>query len=180
MAYTRTRWEESATPLSAENMNNIEDGIEEALAFGRNETIDLMQPIGSLYLTTSSTNPNLTFGRGTWVLFGSGRVPVCVDTTKTEFDRAEKTGGESVHSHTNPTTGSTALTIEQIPPHTHGYETGFGVTGGSGTTSSFRNKSTAQTESAGGGQGHTHTMGNTGEASSMMPYITCYIWKRIG
>lgn len=29
MAYTRTQWEESVTPLSAQNMNNIEDGIEE-------------------------------------------------------------------------------------------------------------------------------------------------------
>ena len=29
MAYTRLRWVESETPLSAQNMNNIEDGIEE-------------------------------------------------------------------------------------------------------------------------------------------------------
>lgn len=31
MAYIRTEWENNQTPLSAENMNNIEDGIEEAL-----------------------------------------------------------------------------------------------------------------------------------------------------
>lgn len=31
MAYTRTEWENNQTPLSAENMNNIEDGVEEAL-----------------------------------------------------------------------------------------------------------------------------------------------------
>lgn len=29
MSYTRTQWVESETPLSADNMNNIEDGIEE-------------------------------------------------------------------------------------------------------------------------------------------------------
>lgn len=29
MAYTRTNWVSGETPLSAENMNNIEDGIEE-------------------------------------------------------------------------------------------------------------------------------------------------------
>ena len=29
MSYTRTNWLESETPLSADNMNNIEDGIEE-------------------------------------------------------------------------------------------------------------------------------------------------------
>lgn len=32
MAYTRTTWVESETPLSAQNMNNIEDGIEELQA----------------------------------------------------------------------------------------------------------------------------------------------------
>lgn len=32
MAYSRTQWRESETALSAENMNNIEDGIQEALA----------------------------------------------------------------------------------------------------------------------------------------------------
>ena len=29
MAYTRTNWVSGSTPLSADNMNNIEDGIEE-------------------------------------------------------------------------------------------------------------------------------------------------------
>ena len=32
MAYTRTRWREGATPPSAANFNNIEDGIEECMA----------------------------------------------------------------------------------------------------------------------------------------------------
>lgn len=31
MAYTRTTWRTGETPLSAGNMNNIEDGIEECL-----------------------------------------------------------------------------------------------------------------------------------------------------
>lgn len=31
MAYTRTNWENNKTQLNATNMNNIEDGIEQAL-----------------------------------------------------------------------------------------------------------------------------------------------------
>lgn len=31
MSYTKTIWRTGETPLSAENMNNIEEGIEEAL-----------------------------------------------------------------------------------------------------------------------------------------------------
>lgn len=32
MAYVRTRWVSEETALSADNMNNIEDGIEESLS----------------------------------------------------------------------------------------------------------------------------------------------------
>lgn len=32
MAYTRTNWENNKTQLNATNMNNIEDGIEQALS----------------------------------------------------------------------------------------------------------------------------------------------------
>ena len=32
MAYTRTHWVSEETALSADNMNNIEDGVEEAIA----------------------------------------------------------------------------------------------------------------------------------------------------
>lgn len=32
MAYVRTVWEEDTTPLSADNMNNIEEGISDVLA----------------------------------------------------------------------------------------------------------------------------------------------------
>lgn len=46
MAYTRTNWESGVTPLSADNFNNIEDGIEElnsnkinGVTTGRNVTI---------------------------------------------------------------------------------------------------------------------------------------------
>jgi len=31
MAYQRTTWRTGETPLSADNMNNIEDGIEECI-----------------------------------------------------------------------------------------------------------------------------------------------------
>lgn len=33
-------------------------------------------PIGSIYLSTVSTNPSALFGFGTWKAWGAGRVPV--------------------------------------------------------------------------------------------------------
>lgn len=50
-------------------------------------------PVGSIYMSVNSANPSTLFG-GTWVSWGSGRVPVGVDATQTEFDVVEETGGE--------------------------------------------------------------------------------------
>lgn len=66
-------------------------------------------PIGKLYFSTSNTNPAEILGFGTWVLWGSGRVPVCVNESDTNFNTVEKTGGES----------SITLSTSQIPSHTH-------------------------------------------------------------
>ena len=49
MAYTRTNWVSGETPLSAGNMNNIEDGIEE-----------LNSKIGAISTTSKSTNTSVT------------------------------------------------------------------------------------------------------------------------
>ncbi len=49
-------------------------------------------PIGAIYLSVDSTNPSKLFG-GTWVGFGAGRCLVGVDTSQTEFNTAQKTGG---------------------------------------------------------------------------------------
>ena len=72
------------------------------------EVIDLVYPIGSIYLTVSNENPTVLFG-GSWQEWGKGKVPVGVDSTQTEFDTVEKTGGSKLlqsHSHTGTTNES--------------------------------------------------------------------------
>lgn len=44
MAYRRTTWQTGETPLSAGNMNNIEDGIEECLV--EQDVKDLFATLG--------------------------------------------------------------------------------------------------------------------------------------
>lgn len=69
------------------------------------------------------------------------------------------------HSHTG-ITGSTVLTADQIPAHTHTYslaggaalELGTGVSG----TSGYNTLTTTASGSTGGGLGHTHTIGSDG------------------
>lgn len=69
----------------------------------------LAWPVGSIFMSTVSTNPSTLLGGGTWAAWGTGRVPVAVDTTQTEFNTVEKTGGEKTH----------ILTAAEMPSHTH-------------------------------------------------------------
>lgn len=155
-------------------------------------------PIGSIYMNINSTNPSEYFG-GTWVQWGSGRVPVGVDPMQSEFNNVEKTGGTKTvdlsHSHT-------------VNSHSHSLESGWAKIGrcanylggiayktgaGAGSTTYDR----AQTNGggiAGGSFAATDTAalgGNTSSTSPgtsnglsdrqsiLQPYVTCYMWKRI-
>ena len=96
--------------------------------------LDSFYPVGSIYLSVKNENPSSKFG-GTWVAWGSGRVPVGVNSSDGNFNSVEKTGGSSTHTHTISvgsksafTSGSTTLSTSQIPSHTHSGTTGVGST----------------------------------------------------
>ena len=50
------------------------------------EIFNKVYPVGSIYLSVNSTNPSSYFG-GTWVAWGSGRVPIGVNTSDTRFEK---------------------------------------------------------------------------------------------
>lgn len=150
-------------------------------------------PVGSIFMSVSPANPSTYFG-GTWVAWGSGRVPVGINTADSDFSTVEKTGGAS----------TVALTAAQMPSHSHAKGTLAAASGGShghnlnltkaawgvdgapnkvvvdstGYTA-MTNKATA----SGGSHGHTIS-GSTASAgsgsahSNLQPYIVCYMWKR--
>lgn len=74
----------------------------------KSDWLNLVYPIGAIYMSVNSTNPSTLFG-GTWVSWGSGRVPVGINTSETEFNTVEKTGGEKAH----------VLTEAEMPSHIH-------------------------------------------------------------
>lgn len=80
--------------------DNVQDAI--------NKIFLKMFPIGALYMTATDTNPG-TFLGGTWERWGAGRVPVGYDSTDSNFDAAEKTGGSKTKT----------LDITEIPSHNH-------------------------------------------------------------
>ena len=126
------------------------------------DLIDLVYPVGSIYMSVNSTSPATLFG-GTWARWGNGRVPVGVDTGQTEFNTVEKTGGAKTHT----------LTVNQIPSHTHAQTlitsrtTNVNASGTSSANTGMVTE-TASTGATGGGTAH----------NNLQPYITCYMWKR--
>lgn len=126
---------------------------------------DIMYPVGSIYMSVKSTSPASLFG-GTWSAWGTGRVPVGINTDDSNFNTVEKTGGASTHT----------LTIDQIPYHSHG------ITNKTGTNGYSANKISYNYDM--GTNGSTYIMstdgaGGSGAHNNLQPYIVCYMWKRI-
>lgn len=121
-------------------------------------------PVGSLEFNVSGTNPSTYLGFGTWALWGAGRVPVGVDTSQTEFNTVEKTGGEKTHK----------LTIPEIPEHGHEFHGANNASVSVGTGKyvveygTDYNTGSLYIGKTGGDQAH----------NNLQPYITCYMWKR--
>jgi len=128
-------------------------------------SISDVYPVGSIYINaTSSSNPSSLLGFGTWVAFGSGRVMVGLDTGDSDFNAAEETGGSKTDSH--------ALTVSEIPAHTHNgnNDNTFGADNPGGDSRTLKQSGSDNTGSTGGGQAHSHDI--------VQPYIVVYMWKR--
>jgi microcystin-dependent protein len=155
-----------------------------------NAAIVAAYPVGSIYMSTVSTNPNTLFGFGTWVTYGSGRVLISQDGTYT----AGSTGGSA----------TTTLIEANLPSHTHSATftgTALGThdhyVGSNDSTAGYGgdagNREFVQNYNAGNGPA-TYTnpisagtpsgsvsVGNTGSGTSfsnLPPYIAVYMWNR--
>lgn len=130
--------------------------------------LSLVYPVGAIYMSVVNTSPATLFG-GTWVAWGSGRVPVGVDTGQTEFDTVEETGGAKTHT----------LSVDEMPSHTHS------VWAFSSASGSYwcRNQNSGGYQSNGGidwgyYNGLAIATGGGLAHNNLQPYITCYMWKR--
>jgi hypothetical protein len=126
------------------------------------ELLKIVYPVGSVITLGVATAPATLFGFGTWAAI-AGKVVVGIDSTQTEFDTLNETGGAKTHT----------LTTDEIPAHSHAEatlykffsETSPGPTiGGDG----INNPLTPTTANAGGGGAH----------NNLQPYIVKYVWER--
>lgn len=124
------------------------------------DLLDLVYPVGSIYLSVNSTSPSTLFG-GTWeqikdtFLLGSGDDYTLGDT-----------GGEATHT----------LTVDEMPSHNHECEYeypfnpgGLGVYVPASNANSPTGLNSKVIKSTGGSQAH----------NNMPPYLVVSIWKRV-
>ena len=142
-------------------------------------TFNDIYPVGSIYLSVNGTNPTNYFW-GTWTLFGEGRTLVCVSSNEGEFNTVEKTGGEKYHT----------LSEDEMPNHQHGnirltkqyFITAWNDYKGNAKAFNIDGDYHTNVSNYGGGVSNsfdTDFRGGDKPHNNMMPYITCYIWKRV-
>jgi hypothetical protein len=142
------------------------------LTVGGTSLVDLIYPIGAIYITTSAVSPSSIWAGTTWVAYGEGRTMIGHGAGAGLTDRptVEATGGAETHT----------LTKAEIPPHVHTerHNTGGGLEYKPGYNAQQEPLDPPDTiniintgdGSADGLQGQAH--------NNMQPYIVTYMWKR--
>ena len=144
---------------------------------GVNNVIDMIYPIGSIYMSVNDTNPSILFS-GTWERI-QGKFLLGANDDIEEYN-AGKMGGEVAHK----------LTVDEIPSHNHNpsdqganWVPNTGAMsrrnialGNSGVyiptpdSAGINGWKWGGTSLTGGGQAH----------NNMPPFLSVYIWKRVG
>lgn len=125
-------------------------------------------PIGAIYLSVDNANPSKLFG-GTWEQIAKGRTLVGVDTSQTEFNTVNKTGGEKTHT----------LNINEMPSHNHIERYGkMSWVDVSGEGNSAYGNLPVYNTGINAKENITAKTGNSQAHNNLQPYFTCYIWCR--
>lgn len=169
-----TTTKDDQVPSSGTKITIYYNSMVRLLGNPSSSAIQAIYPVGSIYLNTNNVNPATFLGFGTWSLMSAGYL---------KNDASAATGGSS-------TSGSTTLTAQQIPAHSHtattessGAHTHTATTQNTGahthtaTTGSYGNHThTATTGSYGN---HTHTL-TTNTTGSHTHYLGGDIWGGSG
>lgn len=120
---------------------------------------DQIYPVGSIYLSVNATSPAVLFG-GTWEQL-KGKFLVGVDSSDTDFNTSEKTGGEKTHK----------LTVDEMPSHNHP-----GIFKYTNQTGYYARLYLGSDGTALDNEGKT---GGDKPHNNLPPYMAVYMWKRI-
>jgi len=161
---------------AVENDNNYEYLLNEINSLKESTvTVNAIYPVGSVFISTNSTNPSNLFSGTEWEAYGQGRTLIGAGTgtdsnnTSMTFENG-KTGGEYKHQ----------LTINEMPAHNHSLAIYgqniyyFSDAGGSSLTTPYYPNGQSAAFSL-----QTEYNGSDNSHNNIQPYITVYMWKRV-
>lgn len=128
-----------------------------------------LYPVGSIYISTSTTfNPNRTWG-GTWVKTSEGRCLIGANDTYP----IGSTGGEKTHY----------ITIDELPSHDHGLSDWAMSWKMNGSEGEVNLNASASADAWSNNHGYfksqaTNPTGGGKAMNNMQPYLSVYIWER--
>jgi len=129
-------------------------------------TLQAVYPVGSIYISVSSTNPASIFGFGTWTTANTtGRVLIGVQSSNSRWNTPLETGGSE----------TITLTENQIPSHRHG---GIYPSGASGSYTQGFDVDHPQSAADLGSQKYTSYTGGGQSHDNMPPFVAVYMWRR--
>ena len=141
----------------------------------------LSYPVGSIFMSVVNNNPGNIFG-GTWVAWGSGRVPVGVGSG--QFAGVETQVGTENHTLTQAQIPSYGIGfIPSVVMGNHGDWSNGGVQSSSSATTGKTNMVQAVTGNSVAATGtqwgwQINSNGSGSAHNNVQPSITCYMWKR--
>jgi len=183
------------TSMTSDQLQSyVDKALENRLVQKESEILDKNHPVGSIYISEINQNPSEIFG-GVWEVYAGGRTLVGVGNN-----------GEKNYLQSNLTGGKcgVSLTKSQIPSldiagktniagsHNHKYNLSWTNNdsyaslspGGSFPTHTSPTYVATQVTLFGGEHSHTVTASYTNtnqiKVDILNPYITVYMWKRVG
>ena len=134
-------------------LNNRMNQVEEiASSHNIQNTFKNIFPVGSIYITFANQNPPLHGEYGiTWEVLPEN----CAIMTGNSHSTGQRSGNNLLDIGT---TKGHALTIDQIPAHTHGYVKNYAGHGHQTKNGTDHDAGIGQTQSNGGGQAHSHEL----------------------
>ncbi|EAX77700.1 hypothetical protein TVAG_061360 [Trichomonas vaginalis G3] len=145
----------------------------------KTEILQTLYPIGSIYTSMNSTNPETVLGFGTWEQIVD-KFLYCANSSKqTGGSKKIKEANLPAHTHTGTTnfSGDHSHSLRDHPLYNSEYKAGNDV-----LSPSYNNaaKKTFRPTEPGGNHVHTFTTNPTGSGADYMPpFVTIFAWYRV-
>lgn len=169
--------------------------VDEPFNLVKQNIVDMIYPVGAIYISRSSVNPATLFG-GTWSQI-KGKFLIGRDGTHTTEGGSEThtlTASEMpqhrhtiAHTHTISHTHNVAAAVKSSETHSHTYIRTSGTTVGATTATATIDEAKSQTITSGvpssmnSGDASPSASGYAGSSTAfsiMPPYLPVYMWER--